>query len=145
MSTHSSVLAWRIPGTEEPGGLPSRVAQSQTWLKRLSSSSSSRSYVILGGSLHFSGCCLVTKSCPALCDPMAVARQPPLSMGFPRQEYWSGYSYQLQGSSWRQDQTHFSCTARQILYHWVTWEALTSWYTSAKSFQERQNGSQDPS
>ena len=21
--THSSVLAWRIPGTEEPGGLPS--------------------------------------------------------------------------------------------------------------------------
>ena len=23
METHSSVLAWRIPGTEEPGGLPS--------------------------------------------------------------------------------------------------------------------------
>ena len=23
MPTHSSVLAWRIPGTEEPGGLPS--------------------------------------------------------------------------------------------------------------------------
>jgi len=23
MVTHSSVLAWRIPGTEEPGGLPS--------------------------------------------------------------------------------------------------------------------------
>ena len=23
MTTHSSVLAWRIPGTEEPGGLPS--------------------------------------------------------------------------------------------------------------------------
>ena len=22
-ATHSSVLAWRIPGTEEPGGLPS--------------------------------------------------------------------------------------------------------------------------
>ena len=22
MATHSSVLAWRIPGTEEPGGLP---------------------------------------------------------------------------------------------------------------------------
>jgi len=40
MATHSSVLAWRIPGTGEPGGLPSRVAQSWTWLKRLSSSSS---------------------------------------------------------------------------------------------------------
>ena len=23
MATHSNVLAWRIPGTEEPGGLPS--------------------------------------------------------------------------------------------------------------------------
>ena len=23
MATHSSVLAWRIPGTEHPGGLPS--------------------------------------------------------------------------------------------------------------------------
>ena len=35
MATHSSVLAWRIPGMGEPGGLPS-VAQSQTQLKRLS-------------------------------------------------------------------------------------------------------------
>ena len=23
MATHSSILVWRIPGTEEPGGLPS--------------------------------------------------------------------------------------------------------------------------
>ena len=27
MATHSSVLAWRIPGTGEPGGLPSRRSQ----------------------------------------------------------------------------------------------------------------------
>ena len=34
MATHSSVLAWRIPGTGEPGGLPSMgVAQSRTQLK----------------------------------------------------------------------------------------------------------------
>ena len=39
MTTHSNVLAWRTPGTGEPGGLPSRVAQSRTRLKRLSSSS----------------------------------------------------------------------------------------------------------
>ena len=38
MATHSSVLAWRIPGTEEPGGLQSMGSQSQTGLKRLSSS-----------------------------------------------------------------------------------------------------------
>ena len=42
MAAHSIVLAWRIPGTGEPGGLPSMgVAQSRTRLKRLSSSSSS--------------------------------------------------------------------------------------------------------
>ena len=41
MATHSSVLAWRIPGTGEPGGLPDvyGVAQSRTRPKRLSSSS----------------------------------------------------------------------------------------------------------
>ena len=41
MATRSSVLAWRIPGTGEPGGLPSYgVAQNQTRLKRLSRLSS---------------------------------------------------------------------------------------------------------
>ena len=27
MATHSSILAWRIPGTGEPGGLPSTGSQ----------------------------------------------------------------------------------------------------------------------
>ena len=39
MAIHSSVLAWRIPGTVEPGGLPSMGLHSRTRLKRLSSSS----------------------------------------------------------------------------------------------------------
>ena len=30
MATHSSILAWRIPWTEEPGGLQSMESQSQT-------------------------------------------------------------------------------------------------------------------
>ena len=36
MATHSSVLAWRIPGTGEPGGLPDvyGVAQSRTWRRQ---------------------------------------------------------------------------------------------------------------
>ena len=38
MATHSSVLAWRIPGTGEPGGLPFMGSQSRTRLKQLSSS-----------------------------------------------------------------------------------------------------------
>ena len=32
MATHSSVLAWRIPWMEEPGGLQSMGSQSQTRL-----------------------------------------------------------------------------------------------------------------
>ena len=30
MATHSSVLAWRIPGTGEPGGLPSHTESDTT-------------------------------------------------------------------------------------------------------------------
>ena len=41
MATHSSTLAWKIPWTEKPGGLPSTGLHSQTLLKRLSNSSSS--------------------------------------------------------------------------------------------------------
>ena len=66
MATHSSVLAWRIPGMEEPGGLPPmglhrvghdwwaaayRVAQSRTRLKRLSSSSSMHTQGFPGGTV----------------------------------------------------------------------------------------------
>ena len=36
MATHSSILAWRIPWTEEHGRLQSVVADSWTQLKRLS-------------------------------------------------------------------------------------------------------------
>ena len=32
MTTHSSILAWEIPGTEEPGGLQSMGSESQTQL-----------------------------------------------------------------------------------------------------------------
>ena len=32
-ATHSSVLAWRFPWAEEPGGLQS-VGRSRTWLER---------------------------------------------------------------------------------------------------------------
>ena len=40
LSIHSIILAWRIPGTVERGGLPSMGSHSWTRLKRLSSSSS---------------------------------------------------------------------------------------------------------
>ena len=36
---------------------------------------------------------LVTKSCPTLAIPWTVACQVPLSVGFSRQEYWSGLPF----------------------------------------------------
>ena len=36
---------------------------------------------------------LVAKSCLTLASPWTVARQAPLSMGFSRQEYWSGLPF----------------------------------------------------
>ena len=44
-ATHSSVLAWRIPGMGEPSGLPSMGSQSWTRLKQLGGSSSSSSEI----------------------------------------------------------------------------------------------------
>ena len=54
-----------------------------------------------------------------------VAWQAPLSMGFPRQEYWSGLPFfsleDLSDSGVKLRLLH----CRQILYHWATWEVLS--------------------
>ena len=36
---------------------------------------------------------MVAKSCPTLATPWTAARQAPLSMGFPRHEYWNGLPF----------------------------------------------------
>ena len=46
--------------------------------------------------------------------PWTVAHQAPLSMGFPRQEYWTRVSSQPR------DRTHISCIGRRVLYQWAT-------------------------
>ena len=55
---------------------------------------------------HMKRCCTsytieseseVTQSCPTLCDPMDLANQVLLSMGFPRQEYWSELPFPFPG------------------------------------------------
>ena len=54
MATHSSILAWRITGTDEPGGLLSMgLHRIWTWLKRLSSSSSSSKHLLLYATSFF--------------------------------------------------------------------------------------------
>ena len=54
------------------------------------------------------------QSCPTLCNPMTVARQAPLSMGFFLQARileWVAMPYSW-GSSWPRDWTLISCIAR---------------------------------
>jgi len=47
--------------------------------------------------VHGDGGSLVTMSCPTLVTPWTVAREAPLSMGFLRQEYWSGCPFTFLG------------------------------------------------
>ena len=80
MATHSSVLAWRIPGTREPGGLPSmelhRVGHNWSDLAVyrlchcLDAGSIRTLYWLPFGLVIVSGTISsVAQSCPTLCDP----------------------------------------------------------------------------
>ena len=50
MATHSSILAWRIPWTEEPGGLHSMESQRQT-LTEATENATKRTYRTAQGTL----------------------------------------------------------------------------------------------
>ena len=62
MATHSSILAWRIPWTEDPGGLQSmglqRVLDTTEQLTLASTIQSNRAAAVKS-----------LQSCPTLCDP----------------------------------------------------------------------------
>ena len=70
MATHSNILAWEIPWTEEPGGLqPMRSQRSWTQLKDQTTNSTHNSYCRF--SLMFQLClCSVIHLCPTLCGTM---------------------------------------------------------------------------
>ena len=58
--------------------------------------------------------------------PLTVAHQAPLSMGFSRQECWSGVAIPFsRGSSWPRDWTRVSCIAGGFFTIWATREAQT--------------------
>ena len=52
MATHSGILAWEIPPTEEPGGLQPMGSQSRTRLTKETTTKNSRSLVITSGPFH---------------------------------------------------------------------------------------------
>ena len=67
---------------------------------------------------------LVAQSCPTLCNPMDyISRQVPLSVGFFRQEYWSGLPCPFPG--------HLPDPGIETLRHFLHWQAdslpLTTW------------------
>ena len=93
MATHSSILAWRIPGTEELGGLPSGVVQSRTRLKQLSSSSSRHPELMFFTSwIIFEIFFLFSCSVSLWPHELSPARLLCL-WGFSRQEYWNGLPF----------------------------------------------------
>ena len=139
MATHSSILAWRIPWTEKPGGLQSMGSQELDMTEHTHTHIHTSKYrmndEVLGALASFSSgkidphyfhtqealtfmirhphmncsftgslclhmrlnssgdCCFVARSCPALTTSQTTASQEPLSVKFPRQEYWSGLPF----------------------------------------------------
>ena len=151
MAPHSSAFAWKIPWTEEPGGLPSMglhrvghnwsdlaAAAAGTYLLFKSNSLRCSFIFCRLSSIYAAAAAKSLQSCPTLCNPIdgsppgfpvpgilqartlewvaiffsnawkwkvkgkslsgvrllatpwTAAYQAPLSMGFSRQEYWSG-------------------------------------------------------
>ena len=68
------------------------------------------SVVVDGGSL-------IAKLCPPLLTPWTLACQTCLSIGFPRQEYWSGLLLPIQGDLPNPGIELRSPALQQILYH----------------------------
>ena len=70
-------------------------------------------------------CCLVAKSSKktSFATLWIVAHQAPLSIGFSRQEYWSGLHFFLQGSFPAQGSSLSLLHCGWILYRWPTREA----------------------
>ena len=91
MATHFSVLAWRIPGTGKPGGLPSMG------LHRVGHDWSNAASAAAGGGKLGDEQSWIDVSEVKLLNRVwyfeilwTVAYQAPLSMEFSRREYWSG-------------------------------------------------------
>ena len=99
MTIHSCILVWKIPWKEEPGRLLSMGLQ-KTWTQTQQPSISHHACAHTHTHTHTSNLCVHAKSlqlCLTLCDLMDFSPPGSLSMGFSRQEYWSGLPSLLQG------------------------------------------------
>ena len=74
IATYSSILGWRIPQSKHL-----KESDTTEWLNTQTHTHT------------------VTKLCLTLCSSWTIAHQAPLSMGLPRQEYWSGLPFPSAG------------------------------------------------
>ena len=100
MATHSSVLAWRIPGTGEPGGLPSMGLPR---VRRDWSDLAAAAAAEINTALQINCKCVKLLSHVWLSVAPWTASHP-LSIGFSRQEHWSGLPFPSpmhEGEKWK--------------------------------------------
>ena len=116
MATHSSVLAWRVPGMEEPGGVPSM----ESHRVRHDWSDSTAAAVCCC-------CCLVDKLCLTLL--WAHGLQPARLLcpwDFPIKNTGVGFNFLLLGIFPTQGSNLHLLLGRKVLYHWATWKVSYS-------------------
>ena len=66
---------------------------------------------------------LVAKTCPTLTAPWTIALQAPLSLRFPKQEYWSGLPFPSAGDLPNPGVEPDSCIKGRFFTDWATREA----------------------
>ena len=82
MATHSSILAWSIPWTEEPGGLQSTAMQSQTRLSNLARATWGSPWRFLGQAQPSLTCLALRHTRQLSHDGCELERQRRLLAGF---------------------------------------------------------------
>ena len=109
MTTHPSILAWRIPWTEEPGRLES------TGLQRVNTTEVTYQGYIIS---------FFAQSCPTLCNPMDCRLSGVSVHGIfqARRLEWIAISFS-RGSSRPRNRTRVSCIAGRCFTVWATREA----------------------
>ena len=116
MATHSSVLAWRIPGTGEPGGLPS-----------LGSHRVGHDWHDLAAACYTVDSLWkwnqkVSQSCLTLCDPMDLVHATLQA----RILEWVAYPFS-RGSSQPRNRTGVFCIADEFFTNWTMRKVDSLW------------------
>ena len=127
MVTHSSVLAWRIPGTAEPGGLPSMGSHrvGHYWSDLAAAAAHTFIYWC---------CCLVAKSCSTLCHPMDFSPWGSSVHGILQARILEWVAMPCSNvSSQPMNWAHALRISRRTLYHWATSEPLSTNYEAHPS------------